>query len=193
MVALPPVDFPRLTNRIEVMFPETIVSLVNALLLATRRIMSNEAITCSPPYETKIPQDRRAPGTRKNSTNLSLAKDRGKYIGNITLGTPRSDKYQSTNGIKGRRLNKHGDDGIIQSARSGSSSNGNLKVLPVQEESYDDHEREEDVDCKGDRKVWIIEVEGNVVPVAAPWFRSLEVNEHDTHCWIRDVSGKHHD
>jgi hypothetical protein len=123
-------------------------------------------------------------------TNLSLAKDGGKRIRDVTLGTPWSNKHQSTDGIKRGRLSEHGGDGFIQSARSDLGSHRVSNVPLVEDEPWDDHEGEKDVHREGNRKLWIIEAEGEFAPVASGGLGSLVVDEHDTHLWIIDVSGK---
>ena len=62
----------------------------------------------------------------------------------------------------------------------------------MQDESYDNHEREKDDEGKGNSKEWIIEVEGDRAPGATVRLGSLIVDEHYSHRWTRDVSQKCH-
>lgn len=62
----------------------------------------------------------------------------------------------------------------------------------MEDEPYDDHEGEKDIEREGDGEIWIIEAEGNLAPVATIRFSHLVVDEHDTHSWISDVSEECH-
>ena len=90
---------------------------------------------------------------RKESTNLILCEDGQEYVGNPTTGTPGTDEQYGANSVQGTRLDEHGDDGPIDSSRSGTSAEGISNVPAVQDESEDDHEGEDDVEGNGDGKV----------------------------------------
>lgn len=57
----------------------------------------------------------------------------------------------------------------------------------MHDESYNDHEREDAVDCKGDRKIWDAKVGVDGTPKLV--VRSCDlVDEHDTHCCVSNFS-----
>ena len=174
---LPPVDFPWVQNLSELVRPETTVSLVNALLLATRRMMSNGAMTCS--IRRHISQPVKSSRLWK-STNLSLGKDRYENVRGAVPSARRSKNQQRAHSVQGRRLDEHGNDDLVQSANS-TFPRGSANVSGVEDEPDDDHEGEEDVERQCDRKVRKSE------PDAAGQFRGL-VDKHDTHRYIEDVS-----
>ena len=110
----------------------------------------------------------------------------------VIRGTPRSNEQQKTNGIKGRRLDEHGDDGHVQSgSSSGPVPHGISNIPAVHDEPYDDHDCEDDVDRKGNRKVWNAEVNCDGVPKTIVWLCGL-VDEHGTHRCVSIVSREYH-
>ena len=116
--------------------------LVNALLLTIRWMMSSGAMTC--PIRPHVRQSIQRSGSRE-STNLSLSED-GQEDGRSSDARP-SNNQQRTRGVKGRRFDERCNDGLAQSTNS-SSSHGGADVPGVPDEAGDDHEREEDVECK---------------------------------------------
>ena len=94
------------------MFPETIVSLVNAVRLAMRMVISNGEMTCfgSARLDNPISQ--------QSSTNLSRRDDLQEDVLGLDPGSPRGDKQQKTDSVKGRRFDEDGYDGLVQSVRS---------------------------------------------------------------------------
>jgi len=79
--------------------------LVNAVLLATRCIMSSEAMTCT--FRHHMRQPVQWPESWE-STNLGLSEDRQEHIHNWDVGSPSHDKQQRAHGEIGRGLNEHG-------------------------------------------------------------------------------------
>lgn len=63
----------------------------------------------------------------------------------------------------------------------------------MQDESYDDHEREENVECNGNRKVRKIEAVSKGAPIAGVRLRDLVVGEHDTHSCMDELSPERRD
>ena len=122
-------------------------------------------------------------------TNLSLSEDGQKEIRSVISSTPRSNKQQRINGVKRRRLDEHGDDGLVQSSGSRWSPHSSANVPAVQDEARNDHEREEDVERNRNRKVWKTKVDGDRVPDAAVRLRSL-VDGHDTHRYVDNVNSE---
>lgn len=85
----------------------------------------------------------------KNGTNLYLGEDWQEDIRDVTPGAPRPNEQKGINGIKGRRFDKHYDDGLyclVQTAGFGRSSHRVSDVYVMQGESYNYHQREEDVE-----------------------------------------------
>ena len=80
-------------------------------------------------------------------TNLNLGEDRQEGIPNGGLRAPRSNNQHRAHGVKGTRLDEHGDDRLTQSADP-SSTHASANVPGVQDEADDDHEGEEDVERK---------------------------------------------
>ena len=83
----------------------------NALLFATRRMMSSGAMTCP------IRQPVRGLGPR-GSTNLSLRQEVREEIMNVVIGGVRPNNQQRADSEEGTGLDEHGDDGLAQSANS---------------------------------------------------------------------------
>ena len=121
------------------------------------------------------------------STNLSFGEDRQENIRGMVSGAPRPNEQQRVHGVKGRRLDEHRDDSLVQSTDSSWGTHGSANVPAVQDESNDDHEGEEDVERNRKRKVWKAEVHGDAAPDAAVWLRGL-VDERDAHRCISEVS-----
>ena len=88
---------------------------------------------------------------RKNSTNLNSTECRGEDRLKITAGSPRPDVDQKGNGVKGRRLDKCSYDGPVHPASPVRGPCSSSNVFGMQDESYDDHGREEGVEENGNR------------------------------------------
>ena len=138
MVPLPPVVPPSLLALNELRCPETRLLFVKALLLATRRMMSNGAMTCL--IRRYIRRAR-----LWESTDLSLREDDQEDTINGVVDAPGSNNQQRAHGVKGTRLNEHGDNSLTQSANSGYPQ-GISSVPCVDNKPDDDHEGEEDVE-----------------------------------------------
>ena len=82
----------------------------------------------------------------------------------MVSGSPQYNEQQRVHSVKGRRLNEHRDDALVQSTGSSWSPHDNANVPAVQEESDDDHEGEEDVERNRNRKVWNTEIDGDSIP-----------------------------
>jgi len=79
-------------------------------------------------------------------TNLCRRDEGQEDTRSRTSGSPQSNEDQRIHSIKGRRLNEHGDNGLVQSAHSGWRPDGSTDAPVVQDEPDDDHEGEEDVE-----------------------------------------------
>ena len=79
------------------------------------------------------------------TTNLSLREDDQEDTRNGVLDAPRSDNQQRIHGVKGTRLNEHGDDSLAQSTDS-SYPQGVSSVPSMNDKPDDDHKGEEDVE-----------------------------------------------
>ena len=141
-VPLPPVDAPLLALN-ELVFPATIVLLVNALWLATRLMMSSGAMTYQIRHEVRQPVQR---SSSEESTDLGLSEDWQKDIRSVVFGTPWSNKKQRIHSVKRRGLNKHGDDSLVQPSESTWRTHGSANFPVVQDEPGDDQEGEENVE-----------------------------------------------
>ena len=101
----------------------------------------------------------------KNGTDLCLGDDREKDICDMTVPTPRNNEQYETDSVESTRLNKYGDDCHVEPAGCFSgNTKSTLNVPPMQDEPDDDHEREEEVKGKGNRKEGVIEVTGDRAP-----------------------------
>jgi hypothetical protein len=89
--------------------------------------------------------------TRK--TDLDINKDRGEDTLNFALGAKRSNEQDGGDGVQSTRLDEHCDHGIVQSVIF-DRPDGISNVLAVSDEPYCDHEREKDIERKGNRIVW---------------------------------------
>ena len=98
-------------------------------------------------------QRSRRVGGRKSGTNLSLAEYWEEKTRDAAAGSPRSEKEERTDSIKGRRFDKYGDDSLVHSARAFRRSHDISNVPAMQDEPYHDHDCEEDVEREGKRKV----------------------------------------
>ena len=87
-------------------------------------------------------------GDRMDETNLCTGKDWEENKRNATRDSPRYNVRYKRDGVEGRRLDKYGHNDLVQSASFGLSSDSTSDVSAMQGESYDDHEREEDVERK---------------------------------------------
>lgn len=130
------------------MFPDAMVLLVNAVRFATRRMIRNGAMTCLPPrLVNSDPRWRRIDRTQKRSgTNLNLDKDREEDACGVISGTPRSEIQHISGSVKGTRFDKDGVDKYVQSIGSVSVTHGVSDVPAMQNETYNDHEGEEDIE-----------------------------------------------
>ena len=118
------------------------MSLVNALPLATRLMMSNGAMTYSIQCRIRQPIQR---SRWWGSTNLSLRDDGQKDECSGAFGTKRPENQQRAHSVKGGRLDEHGDDSLGQSTNpSHPQGRGSLPGVP--DEPDDDHEGEEDIE-----------------------------------------------
>jgi len=85
---------------------------------------------------------------------LSLSEDRNEQIRKYAFGGQRSNDQQRGYSEKSRRLDEHGGDCLVQPTNPTGRPRDGANVLSVQDESDDDHEGEDDVERKRDRKVW---------------------------------------
>ena len=146
-VSLPPADSLRLLNLIELTFPVAIVSLVNALLPATRWIMSSGAMTCAICDHIRQPVRGSPPW---ENTHLGLSEDRRNQVHDRVVGSHQSDVQHRAHSENGGRLDEYGGDGLVQSTDSGWGSRRGTNVSPMQNKSEDNHEGEEDVERERD-------------------------------------------
>ena len=79
------------------------------------------------------------------STNLSHRESGPENLLGVVVGGPQSNEQKCVRGEKGTRLDKHGDDGFVQSTGSTLPHYG-ANVPGVQDEPDDDHEGEKDVE-----------------------------------------------
>ena len=94
--------------------------------------------------------------------NLDLSRDLQEYKLVETPGGPRYHVRYETKNQKGRRLDEDGDDGLVQSASTCRRTHGVSDIPSVQNQSYNNHEREEDVKRRSHRNVWCAEVDQGV-------------------------------
>ena len=126
--------------------------------------------------------------TYKNSTNLSLSEDWEEDIRDVTRDTPRYNKQNTIDGIKGRRLDEHGNDGLVQSVSTCRGPYGTADLPAMEGEPCNDHKREEDVERNGNREVWNAKVDyGRGVEDFTFRLRDL-VYEQDTHRCADEIS-----
>lgn len=85
----------------------------------------------------------------KNGTNLSLYEDWEEGELNRIVGTPRPNIQYGAESVKGTGLDEYGDDGLVHSVRCAERAHSVTEFPATQEESYDDHQREEDVERNG--------------------------------------------
>ena len=137
---------------------------------------------------TTISRDSDASGKRKNKTNLSLSEGRQKDLRNPTPHAPRHNEQQRSNSAKGRRLDEDGHNRRVHPVFSGLSTQGSLDVPSVQDESCNDHKREEDVERNGNRKVRNAGADCQRGPNATQ-LRNL-VDKYDSHRCICNVIWK---
>ena len=78
-------------------------------------------------------------------TNLRLREDEREEIGNGAVGSQGPNIQQRTDGVEGTGLDEHGGDGLAQSTDSTYPQSG-ASVPGMQDEPYNDHEGEEDVE-----------------------------------------------
>ena len=86
------IDSPWLLKLIELIVPETMASLVNAVWFATRRVMRNGAMTCSAVIRKPWPEIA-ASGESTGSTNLGSHEDREEDSRSVIIGRPASNKH----------------------------------------------------------------------------------------------------
>ena len=70
----------------------------------------------------------------ERSTHLSLGQGLQEDVLDETPGGPRADEEQKADGVKGRRLDEDGDDGLVQSVRSDERTHGASNLPAVQDE-----------------------------------------------------------
>lgn len=73
-------------------------------------------------------------------TNLGPSEDWREYVRRGIVAGPQSNEQQDTDSVEGRRLDKHGDNRIVQSASRGWSPHGFSELPVMQYESGNDHE-----------------------------------------------------
>ena len=105
----PSADSPRALALNVLTRPATTVLLVNAVLLATRRMMSSGAMTC--PIRRHVRQSVRR-SELWESTNLSFSKDEQKTTRKAIFIIQRSKNQKRTRSINHRGLDEHRDDGL---------------------------------------------------------------------------------
>ena len=121
----------------------------------------------------------------KRNTNLSRRKGWSEVIRKVTLGDPRSDIQQRTNGEKSARLDQHRVDEPAQPVDRGWSPHCVSDDPDMDDESDNDHGRKEDIERKGNRNIEDAERGGASRPIAIAWLRVLE-EKHDSHSYISD-------
>ena len=80
------------------------------------------------------------------STNLSLSEDRQEDIRSVVSSAPWANKQQRIHSIERRRLDEHGDDGLVQPSETAWSPHGSANLPAVQKEPGNDQEGEENVE-----------------------------------------------
>ena len=78
--------------------------------------------------------------------NLSLSEDRYKRIHDWVIDRLQYDDQQRAHRKEGRRLDKHGGDGLVQSTDSSWGSRGSADIPAMQGEPDNNHGGEEDVE-----------------------------------------------
>ena len=136
----------------ELIVPGAMVSLVNALLVATRRTTSNGATAYQVQHYIRRSVRR---SCSRVSTDLSLNEDES--IHSTVSSDRRYDDRQRAQREKRTGLDERGDCGLAQPPDSTSSSQGSMDGPAVSDESDDDHDGEKDVDRNRNRKVWYTE------------------------------------
>ena len=99
----------------------------DVLWSVTRRVMRNEAVTCFFRDENAAANY----GKYNNGTNLSPDKHREEGVANGTLGSPRPEKQQITDSVKGTRFDKDGDDCLVQLEGSDKGSHHSPNIPAV--------------------------------------------------------------
>lgn len=97
-------------------------------------------------------EDYGASRKHKEDTHLSLNEDWEENIRKSTVESPRSNNKEKADGVKGTGFNKYGDDGLTHTYSPGEPMADDCSHM--QGDPYDDHECEEDVERKGNRKVY---------------------------------------
>ena len=90
---------------------------------------------------------------RKSDTNLDHAGDCREDGNAVGVGYMKCNEHEKSNGIDGKGLDEHCDDGLVCPTGCGRSPNGILNVPVVQNEPHNDHECEEDIESQGNRIV----------------------------------------
>ena len=139
---LPPVNSPRFLALNELRCPGTIVSLVNALLSATRWMMSSGAMT----YPTRHSIRKLSRSWLWENANLNLIEDVEEDVCTVVSSDPRHNEQERAHTIQRTRLNEHSYDGLAQSTVP-SHPHGIASLPDVQDEPDDNHNGEEDVEC----------------------------------------------
>ena len=138
----PSADSPRLLALNVLTHPATTALLVNAVLLATRKMMSSGAMTCSTRRHVRRSVRR---SELWESTNLSFSKDEQETTRKAIFIIQRSKNQKRARSINHRGLDEHGDDSLVQSTNS-RYPHTSANVPGVQDEPDDNHEGEEDVE-----------------------------------------------
>ena len=134
-------------------------------------------------------------------TDLSLSKDLVRCILNCRIrliddpvsrdDLQRSNNQHRVHSIECKRLDEHGDGGIVYSVDPIWIPHGGANVPGMQAEPEDDHGGEEAVERKRNRNIGKAKAVGNRGP---GWglSRGLEYEYQDTHRCIDDVSSECH-
>ena len=97
---------------------------------------------------------KRSKAACQDTTNLSLCGDKWEDIPTGAGEIRCHNICQKSACVKGTGLDKHADDGFVQSTSFDCVPHSIPNVLIVQDESCDDREGEEDIEQKGNCKVW---------------------------------------
>ena len=127
---------------------------------------------------------------RENATDLNPTEDRGEDQREVTVGSPRSDVQQKSDGVKRGRLDERGDHSLVNSANPGCGTRSLANVPAVQDQSNDNHEREQDVERNGNRVVRNGDVDADRVSVGNIRRLHCLIDEQDPHCCASATSVK---
>ena len=121
-------------------------------------------MTC--PIHCEIGQLVRRSGSG-GSTNLSLSEDGEEQIHEHAFGNQWTDDQQRAHSEKGRGLDEHRGDGLVQPTEPSWRLRCGTNVPAAQDKSDDDHEGEEDVERQCDQMV--CKVVPDIVDQHVPW------------------------